>query len=490
MNTFFAYGLNEPEPGFCWSTHEFGLTVPGGTKLFLCFMTFSRKGHVLHCCSESGSGECFELTDGEQAIQVENTSVKPLVFHFRLEPRISNPNDIRDLGIMVQHVVEAASATAKPPEPFGLLRGRPSSFRPPAPINVPAVLAASLLRRFADQGWLRTHIVASSPTTFVLEFAFYPPAGVPAPSSLTFLINGSARVTAPVDSDPDTSRYLLKGMPEPCSRGVLDCSPFLGPNGDHIDIDLVWEWSNAYQHQSNHWRGLGRGIIPDIANITRVAGAISPNTFAFTGATWFVKLERLYRRLAGRPLGSGPILDWGCGCGRILRFFPEEVAQKVHGADIDAVNIEWCKSHYQTGTFSLVNIKPPMPYADGFFQVIYAHSVLTHLGEEDQFTWLSELARVLAPGGLAFVTALAELSWFVRFYPGRRTPEAVASYVHRGFMDDGWLDVGVDAASAGSYRTVAHTSDYIAKEWSRFFEVVEILPGFADLQTLVVLRKR
>ena len=490
--TMIAYGFNKPEESFCWTTHEFGIRVAAGHSLYIAFQTYARRDHTLHCFSNGTGSSAYRLRDSSQAIRVRNASADEQVFHFRVEPKISYSSDIRDLGILVTALVSevqrgAAGAFGSDPR---LLSAGWSDFRPRDGPEVASVLAEHLLRAFVDRGWLRTHVLEVTDRRFTLEFAIYPPRHATRErDAATFRVNDTT-IVVPAARPADASAYLLKDLPGECYRGVLDCSAPYQSNSQHLDIELVWgDDPPQFRGQTQHWRGPGRGSMPAQANITRVAGHISNESFAFTGATWFVKLGRLAQRLVGPDFGGGRILDWGCGCGRILRFFPAELAHRVHGADIDSVNIDWCRRHYD-GPFELIASSPPMPYGDGAFTLVYGHSVFTHLGEDDQFRWLSELARVLASGGYLLVTVLAELSWFARFFPDRRTPEGVAEYVSRGFFDDGWLDVGVDADSIGSYRSVSHTEDYIRDRWSRHFEIVDVVSGFADLQTLVVMRKR
>ena len=131
-----------------------------------------------------------------------------------------------------------------------------------------------------------------------------------------------------------------------------------------------------------------------------------------------------------------------------------------------------------------------LPLEDDSVDILFAHSVLTHLGEHHQNRWLAEVRRVLRPGGLAFLTVLAELSWYERFHPHGRTPEAIAEYLEKGFVDHGWQqDVGVDVDCPGAYVQVSHGLGYVRSQWSRLFEIVDWIDGFADLQTLVIVRK-
>src|SRR3974390_2837950 len=115
-------------------------------------------------------------------------------------------------------------------------------------------------------------------------------------------------------------------------------------------------------------------------------------------------------RLIGRPLESfGSVLDFGCGCGRILRWFePYSEGCRFTGSDISEPAIEWDRRNLPFGEFATNGMEPPLDADDESFDLIYGISVVTHLGEELQFAWLSELARVLRPGGIAILTVMGD----------------------------------------------------------------------------------
>ena len=63
------------------------------------------------------------------------------------------------------------------------------------------------------------------------------------------------------------------------------------------------------------------------------------------------------------------------------------------------------------GVFSVNGPLPPLPYADGSFDLIYGVSVFTHLSEEHQRAWLPELRRILKPGGLLLLSFHSKNVW-------------------------------------------------------------------------------
>ena len=104
----------------------------------------------------------------------------------------------------------------------------------------------------------------------------------------------------------------------------------------------------------------------------------------------------------GKRLGDfRSILDYGVGCGRVIRRFWELYPDaNLTGADIDAEAIAWLQHNYaKMGKFVVLSHLPRSPFPDETFDLVYGISVFTHLNEEMQFAWLAELQRITSPGG-------------------------------------------------------------------------------------------
>ena len=104
----------------------------------------------------------------------------------------------------------------------------------------------------------------------------------------------------------------------------------------------------------------------------------------------------------------GAILDFGCGCGRVIRCWSDLDRTEVHGADVDRAAIRWCKRNLPFVEAIRSDPLPPLPYPDERFDLVYALSVITHLPEQAGRDWLAELVRVLRPGGLLLFTVHGE----------------------------------------------------------------------------------
>lgn len=129
--------------------------------------------------------------------------------------------------------------------------------------------------------------------------------------------------------------------------------------------------------------------------------------------TWFLESGRAHTAYlrsvladAGRPIETmHRVLDFGCGCGRMLRWWSDLPANTVHGCDYNTELVRWCDAHLSFAGVRANGLSPPLPYEDESYDLLYALSIFTHLTEHLAESWLAELHRVVAPGGLVWFTA-------------------------------------------------------------------------------------
>src|SRR4051812_1306718 len=102
------------------------------------------------------------------------------------------------------------------------------------------------------------------------------------------------------------------------------------------------------------------------------------------------------------------ILDFGCGCGRVIRHLHAMTGARLQGSDYNPQAVEWCQRNLRFGQFAVNGVAPPLPYEKEQFDLVYALSVFTHFPEDLQAAWMSELSRVLKPGGHLLMTTQGE----------------------------------------------------------------------------------
>ena len=177
------------------------------------------------------------------------------------------------------------------------------------------------------------------------------------------------------------------------------------------------------------------------------------------------------------------VLDFGCGCGRVLRHFAPRCPAMISGVDIDREGIAWCSANLgMAATFSQTQEWPPLPFDAAYFDLIYSISVFTHLPEKMQDAWLAELRRVAKPGALLLLSVHAP-----DMIPDGNL-EAASHMTEHGFLH---ILNGTTDGLPDFYRTAYHSEQYIRSEWGKLFHIEAFVPkGMNDHQDLVVARIR
>lgn len=99
------------------------------------------------------------------------------------------------------------------------------------------------------------------------------------------------------------------------------------------------------------------------------------------------------------------ILDFGCGWGRIIRFFLKDIEPRgLWGIDCYEEAITICKNSNLRCNLESIDVMPPTGLPDASFDAIYLYSVFSHLSEEAHMAWLLEFKRILKPGGVVIAT--------------------------------------------------------------------------------------
>jgi ubiquinone/menaquinone biosynthesis C-methylase UbiE len=263
-----------------------------------------------------------------------------------------------------------------------------------------------------------------------------------------------------------------------------------------VDDDF-WYWAIRESY-------LGRlpGVLPrfpDTATQVRFTGASGQLTL------WHAfRAYRLFRRLAadhGRAVtGERAVLDFGCGWGRIIRFFLKDVVPgRLWGVDVNAEIIEVCRRNDRWSRFEVVTPAGPTGFPDETFDVVYSFSVFSHFAEDVHARWLEEIRRILKPGGLFFATTrprdFIEQSVLDRLRrPLSRHPEAIAGM----FGDTSrWLA----AYDAGQYcyeplpgmvgwGETCIPKAYVQRHWARHFSVLDYVDDPRQCPQNVIVARR
>lgn len=222
--------------------------------------------------------------------------------------------------------------------------------------------------------------------------------------------------------------------------------------------------------------------VPSSYLVELVTGQRSLDVFLESGELGVRAIEEMLGR-SGLELASlGSVLDFGCGCGRVLRFLQEMKSVSLHGTDISRDAILWADENLNFAEFCTNRLAPPLRYRDGSFDLVYAFSVFTHLPEDLQGGWLRELGRTLRKGGHFILSTHGE------HYVSHLNAEEEAKY------RAGELVVRHSTKAGANECAVFHPESYVRERLAveNGFEVVDFVAEGAlgnPKQDLYLLRK-
>lgn len=208
-----------------------------------------------------------------------------------------------------------------------------------------------------------------------------------------------------------------------------------------------------------------------------------PAEFLRVGAGLADNVRTLVKAHGGDLETCGPVLDFGCGCGRTIRHL-RGLNERLYGTDYDPRLVQWCRAQLPFATFSVNDAMPPLDYRTGMFGCVYSFSVFTHFTVAQQQAWMAEMVRVLAPGG--FLVLSTQGAAFARYLPAEE---------QQRFEADELVVLREDAAGEAS--CMAYHSQEALATVAEGFDLVEFRPGRHDperperlAQDISLLRRR
>ncbi|MDR2845673.1 MAG: class I SAM-dependent methyltransferase [Candidatus Methanoplasma sp.] len=128
-------------------------------------------------------------------------------------------------------------------------------------------------------------------------------------------------------------------------------------------------WEKFYREQKRPWRGVG-------------------------------KLEGLEIEHGAR------VLDIGCGNGKTSSALIN-MGASVIGLDFSSSAVEYCRSMFGAAAEFVVADCESMPFPDKSFDAVAAVHIFEHLNSDEAERTVSEIRRVLVPGGKVFIRVFA-----------------------------------------------------------------------------------
>jgi SAM-dependent methyltransferase len=193
---------------------------------------------------------------------------------------------------------------------------------------------------------------------------------------------------------------------------------------------------------------------------------------------------------------GGRYLDFGGSTGRVSRHATRDQRREVWLCDINVNWITWIDQHFNRPIRAFQNrIHPALPIEDGYFDLISAFSVFTHL-DQDEMPWLLELRRILRPGGYLYVTILDEnvwdrlkdpaWDWLLKSISRGKNDEFLAGRCREPLTERMILEYS--SAEAYNINTFL-PRNYVMKKWGAFFGQIEFIDDYHNYQTVVTLKR-
>lgn len=218
-------------------------------------------------------------------------------------------------------------------------------------------------------------------------------------------------------------------------------------------------------------------------------GAWRDDLYLSSGASDVRAMRRALASDGEEELGPR-ILDFGCGAGRMTRHLgPEAETGEVWGVDIHAEAIRWAQAHLPPFHFVTTTTAPHLPFEDRSFDLVYATSVWTHIGDLDD-AWLLEVRRVLKPGGRLYLTIsdAETLDRIAAEAPGHASNDHVAAlHAETGMLARPWRAF-LTRTTPWRQRVVYDREDFLAHV-SRWMDLRAVIPGGHGWQTSILLAK-
>ncbi len=218
---------------------------------------------------------------------------------------------------------------------------------------------------------------------------------------------------------------------------------------------------------------------PDVLRLM-VAGTDDADWFLTAGRRAAESLTSLLAKNGIAVETCDSILDFGCGCGRVIRHL-RHLPAELHGCDSNPVAVDWCAEHLPFGRFAVNALESPLDYDAGSFDLVYAFSVFTHLPLRLQTHWMHELRRVLQPGGVLVISLHGD-AMLGRLDRAERADYRAGRLVVRG-----------GELAGTNHCAVFHPPAFVRGAFSAGFEVLEMAPEGAKgnpPQDAWVLRKK
>jgi len=273
-----------------------------------------------------------------------------------------------------------------------------------------------------------------------------------------------------------------------------------GPEAFALFRDLEPElWALLLTQEYDAYPSI-RALLPDMpdARLQQRWNGASGAALAGQGAAFYAKVCKRYAEHSGRRLVESRVLDFGCGWGRLTRFFARDVAPgSLYGCDPVEGILDECRRNRVPAILGRTEFVPDSLPFDETFDLALAFSVFTHLSEHAHEACLRALHASMNPGGILVLTVRPPeyLMFCATMHPlleslGGECPVRPdeARYLFVAHATDGHHQY---AGGEMTYGETVVTLPYVRERWSERFELLDVDLLIGDpYQVMLTLRRR
>jgi SAM-dependent methyltransferase len=263
-----------------------------------------------------------------------------------------------------------------------------------------------------------------------------------------------------------------------------------------LDDDL---WTVLLSRRYERYPNI-RALLPDLPDESlqvRWNGAAGL-TLLNQGKAFYAKARRRFSTHSTVALSDARVLDFGCGWGRLTRFFARDVSPgSLYGCDPVEEILELSRRLRVPAALARCDFVPERLPFEERFELVFAFSVFTHISEAAHEASLRAIHASLDPGGILIVTirSPAYLSYSESMRPLLTSlgPDPLAALAQPRYLfaphaarpehpqyDGGEMTYGETVISLA----------YVQERWAPLFELVDVSLLSEDLHQVVLTLRR
>jgi SAM-dependent methyltransferase len=242
-----------------------------------------------------------------------------------------------------------------------------------------------------------------------------------------------------------------------------------------------------------------RALLPDApdADLQQEWNGASGLELLAQSKDFYAKARDRFRRHRDGDLATAKVLDFGCGWGRLTRFFVRDVTPgSLYACDPVEEILEVCRRTRVPTNLARSDFLPERVPFDQAFDLVFAFSVFTHLSEAAHERSLAAIHAGMRPGGILIVTIRPPA--YLRHTPMMAAaleslgPDPAAAVKSPRYLFLPHLTPGHAQYAGGemTYGEAVITMPYVRERWTPHFEVLDVSLLASDIhQVMLTLRR-